>query len=87
MLFAKSDIVHKISDVDTCQVTTGFKGVSGNKGGAGLYFQFDNSTFLFMDCHFESGQKKIKDRIENAKYIYDSCLEQLKDLFWHGEKN
>jgi hypothetical protein len=56
-------------------VTTGFRGVSGNKGGAGLYFQFDNSTFLFIDVHFESGQKKFKERISNAKYIYDTCLE------------
>ncbi len=49
--------IHKdrINQIRTSKVKTGFGGQSGNKGSVAIRFNFDQSSFAFINCHLSSG--------------------------------
>ena len=44
--------------------------MAANKGAVGLRFNFDDTSFMFMNCHLTSGQKKWKERVADTKLTY-----------------
>eukprot|EP01080_Neovahlkampfia_damariscottae_P008988 gene8988-1087_t len=46
----------------------------GNKGCIAYTLQLFGNTFCFVNSHFESGKKKIKERNQNFQYIYSEKL-------------
>lgn len=69
-VFVLDEHKHRISNIRTCKVATGFGGQSGNKGAVATRFNIDNSSFMFINCHLTSGQKQIAERLEDIKEIF-----------------
>jgi hypothetical protein len=54
-MFAKDDHKEKISYLRKVKVKTGFSGMTGNKGSVSLRFNFEDTSFAFLNSHLESG--------------------------------
>jgi len=69
MLFVRSDSLanHSFKGFKSVKVKTGVKGMAANKGAVALRFNFDDTSFMFMNCHLTSGQKKWRERIADTK--------------------
>lgn len=77
--------VHKdrINQIRTSKVKTGFGGQSGNKGSVAIRFNFDNSSFAFINCHLSSGQSQMSERLEDLREIYKKsfdCSQKYQDF-------
>ena len=75
MLFARQDSFAASSyrGIKTVKIKTGTKGMTANKGATAIRFNFDDTSFMFMNCHLTSGQKKSKERIADANQSYSGC--------------
>jgi len=52
---AKKDIVMNMSKIRKKSVKTGFSGMAGNKGSVGVSFNYNDTSFAFMNVHMEAG--------------------------------
>ena len=43
----------------TVKIKTGTKGLTANKGSVALRFNFEDTSFMFLNCHLVSGQNKV----------------------------
>ena len=57
MGFWKSNIIHKINDIQTTKVKAGLGGNLGNKGAVLISFNIDDTSIITAWSHLESGQK------------------------------
>jgi len=74
MLFVREDNLKYIRNMHVVKVKTGTKGMTANKGSVGLRFNFMDTSFMFMNCHLTSGQKKVKDRLQDISYTFgETC--------------
>ena len=55
--------------------------MAANKGAVALRFNFDDTSFMFMNCHLTSGQKKSKERVADTKLTYNG----VTSFFDHNE--
>ena len=57
MLFARKDTFQQCSyrHIKTIKTKTGVKGMAANKGSAAVKFTFDDTSFMFLNCHLTSG--------------------------------
>ena len=72
MLFARMDSFKESSfaHIKTVKVKTGTKGMTANKGAVALRFTFEDTSFMFMNCHLTSGQKKVRERFADVRQAY-----------------
>jgi phosphatidylinositol-bisphosphatase len=68
-VFARDGIAKHISNVKISTVSTGWKGVLGNKGGIRISLDVGGSHFLFVQSHLPSGQEKVEKRNKSATKI------------------
>jgi len=54
-MFAKSIHKNKIKNIRKVKVKTGFSGMTGNKGSVAIRFNYEDTSFAFINCHLESG--------------------------------
>ena len=82
MLFARKNccIAGSFKSIKTVKVKTGTKGITANKGAVAIRFNFEDTSFMFMNTHLTSGQKKSKERIADTKLTY-SGVTQVFDQF------
>jgi hypothetical protein len=59
MLFVRSDNYNSIKSMHTVKIKTGTSGYTANKGSVALRFNFEDTSFMFLNCHLCSGQKKV----------------------------
>lgn len=55
IMFAKSIHKNKIKNIRKVKVKTGFSGMTGNKGSVAIRFNYEDTSFAFINCHLESG--------------------------------
>ena len=55
VMFVKEEHKHKIKSIRKHKVKTGMSGMTGNKGSVALRFNFEDTSFAFVDVHLESG--------------------------------
>jgi hypothetical protein len=55
MFFARDDSIQSIHKMHTCKVKTGAGGMAANKGATSIRFNYDDSSFMFLNCHLASG--------------------------------
>jgi len=67
VMFVKEEHKDKINSIKKHKVKTGFAGMAGNKGSVALRFNFEDTSFAFVNVHLESGQKQIAERLENLR--------------------
>lgn len=58
-LFTKKGVNHKITDLATSKVKLGFSGKMGNKGATLIRFLLDDTSFVFINCHLDSGANRL----------------------------
>ena len=101
----KSDLYCKVSNVQQANVKTGLGKINvgpivGNKGAVGVSFTYENTSFLFINCHLTSGheQKRLDKRRANYRDIlknlifkspYPHCdiTNQFNYTFFFGDLN
>ena len=44
-----------------------------------MRFNFDDTSFMLMNCHLTSGQSKIKQRIDDITQQYDNIMENFAE--------
>ena len=81
----------RIHQIRTSKVKTGFGGQSGNKGSVAIRFNFDHSSFAFINCHLSSGQGQTSERLEDLREIYKKsfdCSQKYQDfmIYQHDYK-
>ena len=74
MLFARDDQTKHIKKTFACKVKSGTAGITANKGSTSFRFNYDETSFLFLNCHLSSGQKQWKERLDDLKYCYEETL-------------
>ena len=79
MMFVRSDCQQNVHKLQTVKVKTGVKGYAANKGAVSLRFNFDDTSFMLMNCHLTSGQSKIKQRIDDITQQYDNIMENFAE--------
>lgn len=75
MLFARKDTFQQscYRNIKTVKIKTGVKGMAANKGSAAVRFTFDDTSFMFLNCHLTSGQKKSKERFVDTRQNYSGA--------------
>ena len=76
IIFAKTSIVSRISDIDVDVVKTGLAGTVGNKGAALARFKVDETSIVFTNVHMEAGGKANKERLMNVLDIHSKAFPQ-----------
>lgn len=82
-VFAKKEILPNISNTDSLILRLGFKGLLGNKGSLIFRFDYYLTSIAIICCHLEAGDKKMKERLEQIKSIFNSKLISAKEEFNH----
>ena len=55
MFFARDDSIQSIHKMHTCKVKTGAGGMAADKGATSIRFNYDDTSFMFLNCHLASG--------------------------------
>lgn len=71
-VYALSSIVPILSDVKSGYAVTGILGIVANKGGVGVRFKLHDSTFCFLNAHFNAHQGNVETRNEDYATIVSS---------------
>lgn len=74
IMFAKKAHLQRINGLKKFKIACGLQGMAGNKGATSIRFNFDDTSFAFMNVHMESGQTKIAERLENVRTIYNETF-------------
>ncbi|XP_057705930.1 inositol polyphosphate phosphatase-like 1b isoform X2 [Corythoichthys intestinalis] len=98
-VFVKPEHERRINHVSTASVKTGLGNTLGNKGAVGVSFNFNGTSFGFVNCHLTSGSEKVLRRNQNFVDIlrllslgdkhlgaFDISL-RFTHLFWCGDLN
>jgi phosphatidylinositol-3,4,5-trisphosphate 5-phosphatase 2 len=74
LFFCKEAKTAGIKKMCTSKVKTGVKGMAANKGSTSLRFNYWDTTFLFLNCHLSSGQKKVNERMDDLNLCYSETM-------------
>jgi synaptojanin len=74
MLFVRVDNFKHITNMHTVKIKTGASGMAANKGSVAMRFNFHDTSFMFLNCHLTSGQKKVKERVTNLQQVVDESV-------------
>jgi hypothetical protein len=74
IMFAKEEHREKMSVIRKVKVKTGFSGMTGNKGSVAVRFNFENTSFSFLNSHLESGQNAQAERMEHVRQIFNDTF-------------
>ena len=82
LIFARDELKNRINHIRTSKVKTGLGGQGGNKGCVAIRFNYDDTTFAFLNCHLACGQKEVGERLENVREIWKrsfDCSQKFQD--------
>ncbi|KAJ1954517.1 hypothetical protein GGI12_005772, partial [Dipsacomyces acuminosporus] len=70
-VFAREDAYRSVHDIAVSQVKTGMGGLHGNKGGIGIRFVFEDTSFCFVNAHLAAGESVRNNlaRVEHCRTI------------------
>jgi hypothetical protein len=77
MLFVREDHFKSIKRMHTVKVKSGVAGLAANKGSTSLRFNYEDTGFMFLNCHLTSGQKKYQERLDDVKLCYDETMQHF----------
>lgn len=64
LIYVKSNIKHKFTEIESQIVKTGLMGTMGNKGSCLLRFDYLNTNFAFASGHYAAGASNNNSRIQ-----------------------
>lgn len=92
-LFVRKDCVSKVRNVSISIKRTGLGGITANKGGIGISFNYNDSPIALITAHFAAGQQAVAERNNDfmsisselnfhGRHIYEHEL-----IVWFGDFN
>ncbi|KAH3759590.1 inositol 5-phosphatase 4 [Pelomyxa schiedti] len=99
LVYVKSDLLPKITDVQSGFAAVGIMGMMGNKGGVSVRFNICDSTFCVVNSHLNAHNENIARRNQDYHDISRHILFANEDeaqthtifdhdfLFWIGDLN
>lgn len=76
----RTEIRHKITQLQEGTEATGVAGVIGNKGGVGVAFRYERTYLAFICAHLAAHQEKLVDRNNNFYEIIRNIKLHRGDL-------
>ena len=73
-LFIREDEIKSISNVEGSFKKTGLGGMTANKGGVAVSFNYSNTDLCFVCSHFAAGMSNIEERHHNYKTLIKGML-------------
>lgn len=69
IMIAKGEHKDNFRQLRKVKVKSGFSGIAGNKGSVGIRFNFNDTSFAFINVHLAAGndKKAMNERLENIK--------------------
>ena len=80
LLIAKSEVQTRMFDVSMAAVKAPIANPSGNKGAVAVRFGFEDSTFIFLNCHLCGGKDMRNVEERHAQ------LGQLTNMVYKGDR-
>lgn len=95
LLYANNDSAHLINDIETSVKKTGFKGMSANKGGVAISFNYSSySKLCFIASHLAAGHHNLLERhadyktiSKGIKFSKNTTIFNCGILVWMGDLN
>ena len=77
VIFVRSTLIAKVSNVQVNSVKTGAKNLLGNKGAVGICFKIFNISIMILNCHLAASQ----GRIEQRNLDFERCVTQMNSNY------
>ncbi|KAF8827001.1 hypothetical protein HHX47_DHR5000604 [Lentinula edodes] len=94
MVFVKSELTAVIRNVEATTRKTGLRGMSGNKGAAGIRLQYHDTTFCFITAHLAAGHANVEERnmdyrtIETGlHFLKGKTISSHENVIWLADTN
>lgn len=94
LLFTKESQLGYISNIEGSMKKTGLGGMSANKGGIAVSFDFSNSLICLICSHLAAGHSNVEERHQNYKTISKGIVffkhKKVRDhdaVIWLGDFN
>ncbi|EDQ87577.1 uncharacterized protein MONBRDRAFT_27082 [Monosiga brevicollis MX1] len=99
VVFVRDQHMNKVSHLQQSVVATGLANKLGNKGGVGIAFFVNQTSFCFINSHLAAGSEKLLKRNTNALDIFSKLqlgqkhlsgfdiLNQFHHVFFFGDLN
>ena len=94
MLFVRADKTKHVKQVEGASKKTGFGGIAGNKGAVAIKFEYDATSFCFVDMHLSAGILNTEDRridyetiARNITFTRSKNISHHDSIFWLGDTN
>lgn len=94
IIFAKTDIVDEIRNVETAIKKTGIMGIAGNKGAVAIRMDYGDTSFCFLAAHFASGHSNVDDRNadfhtinEGLRFLRGKTIDSHDNVIWVSDFN
>jgi hypothetical protein len=75
-IYAKKNLIHDITRLETDAIRVGFGGKMGNKGSVAGRFELFDSSICVLGCHLESGNDKNDARLYQLSDINNRAFQQ-----------
>ena len=76
-MFVKEEIKENLNNLKKFDVKTGFASIGGNKGCVAIRFQYNNTSFAFLNVHLACGKNLDSDRMDNLRQIYNDTFNEF----------
>ncbi|KAF0414452.1 DNase I-like protein [Gigaspora margarita] len=74
VIYARSDIVSNIRNVEYVMKKMGLGGMAGNKGAVAIRLDYHDTSVCFVTAHFASGQSNFEDRNRDYHTVNDGLI-------------
>ncbi|RIB17656.1 Endonuclease/exonuclease/phosphatase [Gigaspora rosea] len=74
VIYARSDIVSNIRNVEYVMKKMGLGGMAGNKGAVAIRLDYHDTSICFVTAHFASGQSNLEDRNRDYHTVNDGLI-------------
>jgi len=83
MVFVREDHLNSVKRVHTVKIKTGTGGITANKGSTAIRFNYDDTSFLFLNCHLAHGENAMKKNLINS----NSAMQSLRCILFKMQMN
>lgn len=94
LFFVKADKANNVKQVEGATKKTGFGGIAGNKGAVAIRFQYQATSFCFVNMHLSAGVTNVDDRRADYESISkgitfsrSNTIDNHDSIFWLGDTN
>ncbi|GFF53911.1 inositol-1,4,5-trisphosphate 5-phosphatase 1 [Aspergillus lentulus] len=94
MIFVKEDILRDIKNVEGSVRKTGLSGISGNKGGCAIRFEYSKTRICFVTAHLAAGFANYEERNKDYETIcrglrfqQNRTIDDHDTIIWLGDFN